>query len=240
MRATNLEFRFRLFAFTLIYLVGFALRSREYHQTFAEWVATALAGHPSRLRMQVCVAVGGLIIAVAAALRTWATAYLQGEVVHDMAMHSDRLVADGPYRYVRNPLYLGTALLAAGIGFLAPLPNWLFLVIATLLFNLRLILREEAGLLAEHSQSFRVFKAAVPRLLPSLTPRLPASGRQPQWRQAWMAESFMWAYSLAMLIFALTLNTFWLNVMLFGTLAAYAILHVINSQRQKQSAAAPV
>lgn len=55
-----------------------------------------------------------------------------------------------------------------------------------------------------------------------------------------MAESFMWAYSLAMLVFALTLNTLWLNIMLFGTLSAYATLHVINSQRQKQSASVPV
>jgi len=45
-----------------------------------------------------------------------AEAYLHSSVVHDSQLHSDRLVADGPYRRVRNPLYLGNILLAFGLG----------------------------------------------------------------------------------------------------------------------------
>src|SRR5882757_2992199 len=44
----------------------------------------------------------------AALLRTWATAYLDAAVVHDKRMRADQVVADGPFRYVRNPLYRGT------------------------------------------------------------------------------------------------------------------------------------
>jgi len=64
---------------------------------------------------QALFAVAGLICLAAAALRTWATAYLNPEVMTDMRLHTSRLVADGPYRYVRNPLYLGTLTTAAGL-----------------------------------------------------------------------------------------------------------------------------
>src|SRR5262249_49124499 len=59
---------------------------------------------------------GALLVFLAAALRTWATAYLRAEVVHDASQHSEALVADGPYRYVRNPLYLANRPLPAGGG----------------------------------------------------------------------------------------------------------------------------
>jgi protein-S-isoprenylcysteine O-methyltransferase Ste14 len=48
-----------------------------------------------------------------ALVRSWAEAYLHSSVVHDSELHTERLMADGPYRYVRNPLHLGLILLAA-------------------------------------------------------------------------------------------------------------------------------
>jgi hypothetical protein len=35
---------------------------------------------------------------------------------HDTALHSDKLVADGPYRHLRNPLYAGVFLINGGLG----------------------------------------------------------------------------------------------------------------------------
>ena len=59
---------------------------------------------------------GAALVFVAALLRTWATAYLRTEIVHDAPQHAEALVADGPYRYVRNPLYLANLPLIAGVG----------------------------------------------------------------------------------------------------------------------------
>jgi protein-S-isoprenylcysteine O-methyltransferase Ste14 len=51
-----------------------------------------------------------------ALIRVWGSAYLGREVVHDHALHSEALRADGPYRHTRNPLYFGNALMAVGHG----------------------------------------------------------------------------------------------------------------------------
>ena len=60
--------------------------------------------------------------------------------------HSDALVADGPFRYTRNPLYLASVPMAAGMGVLACLSGFIFLVVANWIFVYRLILREEGAL----------------------------------------------------------------------------------------------
>src|ERR1700733_12013749 len=71
----------------------------------------------------------------AAALRTWAAAYMRSSVVHDARMHDSRLVADGPYRHLRNPLYLGTILMAFGVGLAACRSGFVVLVLAVTFFQ---------------------------------------------------------------------------------------------------------
>jgi protein-S-isoprenylcysteine O-methyltransferase Ste14 len=117
---------------------------------------------------------GALLVFLAAALRTWATAYLRAEIVHDESQHSETLVADGPYRYVRNPLYLANLPMAAGVGVLASRLGWVVLVVGIYCFVYRLILREERGLPETQGESYRNYLKAVPRLWPALTPLVPA------------------------------------------------------------------
>ncbi len=99
---------------------------------------------------------------------------MRSDVVHDPRVHDSRLVADGPYRYVRNPLYLGTILMAFGIAFAASRSGFVVLLVAITLFQYRLTLREERALKATQGEGYRLYLAAVPRLLPSLRPRVAA------------------------------------------------------------------
>ena len=109
---------------------------------------------------------GALLVFLTAALRTWGGAYLRTAVVHDTAQHSEALVADGPFRYTRNPLYLANLPMAAEIGVLASRSGFIFLVLATWIFVYRLIFREEESLLKTQGESYRAYCQAVPRFWP--------------------------------------------------------------------------
>jgi protein-S-isoprenylcysteine O-methyltransferase Ste14 len=88
-----------------------------------------------------------MLVTAGAWIRTWGGAYLRSEVVHDSAVHTERLVADGPYRHLRNPLYLGNMFLAVGMSQCWPVePGGVVLILGNLLIVLRLIGREEAAL----------------------------------------------------------------------------------------------
>src|SRR5271163_3830190 len=182
MPATNFEFRYRFYIVSLIFWIGFSCSGID-HRNAGESVASLL-GFSSKLAIQLVFGFGALIVAIGAAIRTWAAAYIHSDVVHDMELHSERLVADGPYRYVRNPLYLGVLLLSAGMGLLASRLGWFVLLAANTLFYMRLALREEGALTATQGESYLAYKKAVPRIVPSLTPRLPSAGRTPHWGQA--------------------------------------------------------
>jgi protein-S-isoprenylcysteine O-methyltransferase Ste14 len=167
--------------------------------------------------------VGVLMVTLAALVRSWAEAYLHSSVVHDSELHSDRLVADGPYRRVRNPLYLGNILLAFGMGPMASRTGFLVLVVATVPFVYRLILREEASLLESQGDSYRRYLETVPRLWPCLRPRVPADGGRPNWVDGFVGETCMWGLAVGMAIFDITLRLVHFWVIMGAGFAIYAL-----------------
>ena len=115
-------------------------------------------------------------------------------------MHGERVLADGPYRYTRNPLYLGTILHTLGIAVLMqPLAALLAVVLITV-FQFRLILREELFLEKQRGAAYLNYKAAVPRLFPSLRPRVPAGGVKPVWGQAVLGEIYFLGVAASFLL----------------------------------------
>jgi protein-S-isoprenylcysteine O-methyltransferase Ste14 len=182
MRATRFEFEYRFWIICAIYFVAFALSIFD-HTPFIialrQLIAPGSASHTPEAATfaRVVIAIGAALVFVSAALRAWAAAYLQTAIVHDTSQHSEALVADGPFRHTRNPLYLGNIPMAAGIGVLASRSGFIFLVIANWIFVYRLIFREEEALLRTQGESYRVYLNAVPRFWLSLKPRIAASGR---------------------------------------------------------------
>ncbi len=233
MRATEFEFRFR-FAFIMgTFIAGFwcyALDPVNVSVMFAQW----LVGHPVELGrpgdrhiLQAILALGAALALLAALIRTWAAAYLQSEVVHDFKMHGEGLVADGPFRYVRNPLYLGGVLIAIGFAMSASRLGFVVIVGALSLLYLRLIAREESLLITTQGESYRQFLARVPRLVPSLRPRVAAGGMAPKWCQALVGEAFMWFFAAAAVCFAATLNRRLFLIMTGAGLAASIVAKVV-------------
>ena len=87
---------------------------------------------------------------------------------------SKTLTTTGPYSAVRNPLYLGTMIMTAGLMTMLSSPSrpgltsgiWLFAVAAFGWIYYVTIKSEEVFLLSVYGKDFEAYKAAVPALLP--------------------------------------------------------------------------
>lgn len=207
MAATRFEFEHRFWIICAIYFIGFFLSVFD-HTPFIVALRYSIA--PGSVQAdtfaRIAIGIGALLVFLSAALRTWGAAYLRTAVVHDTAQHSEALVADGPFRYTRNPLYLGNLPMTAGIGVLASVSGFIFLLLANWIFVYRLIFREEEALRQTQGESYRVYCEAVPRFWPSLRPRVAAGNYRPQWAQAFGGESFVWVFGVAELLVAITLR----------------------------------
>jgi len=225
-QASPFEFRHRFWVIAAIFAIGFLLYNVDRQNAAARlvhWALPASAEADRRALRAVFYAAAGAVV-LGALLRTWASAFLRTEVVHDQRLHADRLTADGPYRFVRNPLYLGLLLLSVGIAPLASGLGALWIVAAMTVFQLRLVFREEQALTASLGESYRRYAAAVPRLMPALTPQLPSSGAAPRWRSALLGEAFVWMFAVASLIFAHTVNLRLYGAVCLGALVVYLVL----------------
>ena len=141
----------------------------------------------------IAVLVAGIVLATLGAIvRTWGAAYLGAATVHHGGMVSDGVVAAGPYRYVRNPLYLGTVLHTLALCLLMPPTGALFCVVAIVVLQMRLIGAEEPFLTAELGESYTAYCAKVPRLLPAVVAKVPPSTVRPMWFTAFVSEFYFW------------------------------------------------
>ena len=110
------------------------------------------------------VAAGSLLLLVGEALRVWAAGHLVKNV---------RLVTSGPYRYTRNPLYLGRLLVFTGLCVMSRLPfgaSWWLLVGGYVVFFGYYFPRKErvepGRLRTLHGEAFDAYRRQVPALLP--------------------------------------------------------------------------
>jgi protein-S-isoprenylcysteine O-methyltransferase Ste14 len=237
-QATEFEFRARFWFIAVIFFLGFFLYGIDHVNASVALSRLFLGGYPdensARFGHYVTgfFALGTLMVAVGALIRSWAESYLHSSIVHDAALHGEQLVADGPYRRVRNPLYLGNMFLTVGLGFVASRLGFVFMFVGMFVFVYRLILREETTLLQSQGDSYRRYLAAVPCLLPALTPRVPASGAKPNWLDGFTGELFMWGGAAAMAVFVVTKNIgyFWL---VFGLGMAIYFLQAYLRGRHK-------
>jgi protein-S-isoprenylcysteine O-methyltransferase Ste14 len=109
----------------------------------------------------------GFIIA-GALIRLWSNGY---------AIKNDKLTTSGPYAFVRNPLYLGTFLIA--IGFVIalrsdpPMMEWIaggiFLAALSFMYY-QTIQGEQRNLTSKFGNAFKDYCKHVPAMIPTLLP----------------------------------------------------------------------
>jgi protein-S-isoprenylcysteine O-methyltransferase Ste14 len=215
MKATAIEFRFRFLIHAVIYVLGFiAPWNFTLHlDTISTWqLLAAWSYRYLRLTFSagtIAVLVIGILLALTAALlRTWASAYIGASIVKDPSLHGDQVIAAGPYRYLRNPLYLGIFIHTLALALLMPPTGAILTIILIALFQLRLIATEESFLTARLGEPYRAFRARVPSLVPALTPRVSASPTQPAWPSAFIGEIYMWGAAASFAIVGWRYNAF--------------------------------
>jgi protein-S-isoprenylcysteine O-methyltransferase Ste14 len=134
---------------------------------------------------------GGLAIGLTAAgwlLRVWASSYIAGTVVWTQDVTGGDLRIAGPYRFTRNPLYLGNLLQAVGIGLLFPWTVVGLLAVLMLAYCLVLIGVEERFLAREHGERYARYRASVARLFPLPWKIAPDSGQHGSLREGLRSE----------------------------------------------------
>ncbi len=167
------------------------------------------AGIAALLALAVACTLGCLIV------RAWGSSYLTAGIVWSVDARTDSLVAGGPFRYTRNPLYVGNALLAYGFALLAPPSGAAFIVIANGAFIAALIGHEERAMLQRYGGAFVSYCVRVPRFFPRLIPAPVQSGTRPSIVQGLLAEIF--TASVAAGVFA------WILAPAYGAYAFIAL-----------------
>jgi hypothetical protein len=101
---------------------------------------------------------GIFVCFIGATLRFWASGYLRKD---------NRPAASGPYAMVRNPLYLGTWLMAVGVSW--AIQNYWLLIIGSIAFAMvyhYIILDEEEKLQKIFGEPYFLYCKLVPRFFP--------------------------------------------------------------------------
>lgn len=111
---------------------------------------------------------GAVVGAAGLLLRAAAAGYLYKQEV---------LAVSGPYAYTRNPLYLGSAILAAGAAMATRSWPSAFILVGYFALFYSIVMRgEEQELRAHHGAAFDEYAKAVPLFFPRLRPAEVSSG----------------------------------------------------------------
>jgi len=147
--------------------------------------------YPLSILLGACVGLVGL------AIRAYAAGHLQKQAV---------LTTTGPYAHTRNPLYLGSSVLALGAAI--AMNSWwsgaLLLVYFMLVYTFAMR-REEIELRGHHGTEFETYSRSVPLFFPKLTP-FPQAGSPEgsfSWTQYRKNHEYQAAFGFVLLLVAL-------------------------------------
>jgi protein-S-isoprenylcysteine O-methyltransferase Ste14 len=105
---------------------------------------------------------------------------------------NEELAMSGPYAYTRNPLYLGSLLIAAGFA-AASRSWWIVIALAVMFVAIYLpVIRGEEDFLRRKFPEYEEYSQRVPRMLPRFTLQ-PRSNGQSSLSSLSSLSSFSWA-----------------------------------------------
>jgi protein-S-isoprenylcysteine O-methyltransferase Ste14 len=211
MTPSEVVFRLRVPIFVLLYLLGFWAPWNLHGSHGTLWLAAStMIGRTGWIGLgpaTLLVTIAALAsLCLGTLLRLSGTAYLGSAVMSGLTMRGDDVVAAGPYRYIRNPLYVGAWLLALGVSVLMPPDGAAFFMLAFSAFTLILVRAEERFLTARQGDRYRRYLRAVPRFLPFRKPAPAPESVVPRWGPALVAEIYPVGITLCFAVLAWRYN----------------------------------
>lgn len=147
------------------------------------------------------VLLGGLVGVLGLWLRAYAAGYLHKQEV---------LTMTGPYAFTRNPLYLGSAILALGAAIATR--SWIstsILLVYFAVFYSMVMRREERELHLRHGATFEEYAGAVPLFLPRLWPAKLSGSSAGTFSLAQYRKNHEWQAALGFSLLLATLLLIW-------------------------------
>lgn len=133
------------------------------------------------------IAIGLAVAALGEVIRLWASGHIE---------KTERLATGGPYAHTRNPLYVGSVLLAVGFGVAAASPWVVGAVVAYFAIFYPAVIAEESRFLrAKFGSDYDTWAHEVPAFLPRPTPAGPRTSRF-DWTR--VARNREWRTALAL------------------------------------------
>ncbi len=212
--APDVIFRFRYGLHVLTYATAFFLSWADPLHLGARrvWLDLPLTmSNVLHLDLQTAIvtltAAATLLAFAAAWLRTWATAYLGSQTVFDASLRGDRINAAGPYRYLRNPLYVGTVLHTLALSVLMTWSGAVFCIVVIVAMQVALVMAEERFWQAAGDPAYGRYAARVPRVLPRFRAGIEGSSRvKARWPQALAGEVYLWGVAISFAALGFTYN----------------------------------
>jgi S-adenosylmethionine-diacylglycerol 3-amino-3-carboxypropyl transferase len=169
MKIQKFEFEFRIFiSFGLVILIS-ALSFSVFAGLPGNAVALGgLLGVPASRSRALGYLAAALFMAGASFLRIWSGSVLTSRRMMSFKVKTDALLSSGPYKLVRNPIYLADFVAFTGFALCLP-PIGLLLPVLLFLHYTQLIGYEEISLWKEFGRDYEIYQSRVPRLLPGFS-----------------------------------------------------------------------
>ncbi len=138
--------------------------------------------------------VGLIFVLIGEFIRIWANAWAGSETRTTGGVGGTFLVINGPYAYVRNPLYIGNIIIYFGLGIMsnAVFPYLQIFALVYFLYQYYEIVKEEEKFLMDKfGEDYKDYCKNVNRFLPKFTKYKNSSVVQPEflWRKGLQSES---------------------------------------------------